>query len=142
MHPYRPLAALVMALLTFLLVGPATATAERRKGDNAVAGKRKRPNVVVVMTDDQDFRSMWAMPQTRQLIGASGTTFKQNVVNYPLCCPSRSTFLTGEYAHNHGVTWNNAPDGGYDKLDGSETLPVWLRDSGYRTVHILSLIHI
>ncbi len=79
---------------------------------------------------------MWAMPKTRALIGARGTTFQTSLVNFPLCCPSRATYYTGRYAHNHGVLWNNFPQGGYRKLRGSETLPVWLRRAGYRTIHI------
>ena len=103
----------------------------------AAAGDRdRRPNVVVVMTDDQDFRSLTDMRQTRKLIARRGTYFDQTMVNFPLCCPSRATFLTGQYAHNHGVVWNNAPLGGYYKLEGDETLPVWLRRAGYRTIHI------
>ena len=102
----------------------------------AAASRAERPNVVVIMTDDQDFRSMPVMPKTRRLIGRQGVTFDRNFVNYPLCCPSRATFLTGQYAHNHGVLWNNWPWGGYRMLDGSETLPVWLGRAGYRTIHI------
>jgi arylsulfatase A-like enzyme len=93
-------------------------------------------NVVTIMTDDQDFRSMWAMPKTRKLLARQGTTFTNNVVNYPLCCPSRATYYTGEYAHNHGILWNNYPEGGYYRFDGSETLPVWLKRAGYETIHI------
>lgn len=113
----------VPALLALAL--PATATA-----------KPEPPNVVVIMTDDQDFRSMSAMPKTRRLIANAGTRFDRSVVNFPLCCPSRATLLTGQYAHNHGVLWNNWPYGGYRMLDGSETLPVWLGRAGYRTIHI------
>jgi arylsulfatase A-like enzyme len=94
------------------------------------------PNVVTIMTDDQDFRSMWALPKTRKLIGRRGTTFTNNVVNFPLCCPSRATYYTGRYAHNHGVLWNDFPEGGYYRYDGSEALPVWLGRAGYRTIHI------
>ncbi|MCL4288480.1 MAG: sulfatase, partial [Thermoleophilia bacterium] len=113
----------VPALLALAL--PATATA-----------KPEPPNVVVIMTDDQDFRSMSAMPKTRRLIANAGTRFDRSVVNFPLCCPARATLLTGQYAHNHGVLWNNWPYGGYRMLDGSETLPVWLGRAGYRTIHI------
>ena len=102
----------------------------------AHAKQAEQPNVVVVMTDDQDFRSMPAMPQTRKLIARQGTTFDSTFVNYPLCCPSRATYLTGEYAHNHGVLWNNFPEGGYYLFDGSETLPIWMRRAGYTTIHI------
>ena len=79
---------------------------------------------------------MHGMPQTRSLIAKRGTTFSTSMVSYPLCCPSRATYVTGQYAHNHGVKWNFEPDGGYYKLKQSETLPVWLRRAGYRTIHI------
>ena len=95
-----------------------------------------RPNVLVVMTDDQTVESVRVMTNVRALLAADGTTFENNFVSFPLCCPSRSTFLTGQYAHNHTVMGNAAPTGGYEKLDGSNTLPVWLQRAGYRTVHI------
>src|SRR5262249_42549006 len=53
-----------------------------------------------------------------------------------LCCPSRASFLTGLYAHNHGVTQNAWPQGGYYKLDHSNTLPIWMQKAGYCTCHI------
>ena len=48
------------------------------------------------------------MPRTRALLGDEGTTFTNSFVNFPLCCPSRATFLTGQYMHNHGVHGNDA----------------------------------
>lgn len=114
---------LLAAVLAAGLVLPAAAPAAKR-------------NIVVVMTDDQDFRSMSAMPKTRKLIAARGTTFANAIVSYPLCCPSRATYYTGQYAHNHGVTWNFSPTGGYPKLKQDEVLPVWLQRAGYRTIHI------
>jgi N-acetylglucosamine-6-sulfatase len=93
----------------------------------------RAPNVVVVMTDDQALDTMAAMPQTRRLIGRAGTSFERAFVSYPLCCPSRATFLTGQYAHNHGVMDNKGPEGGYQALDRGRTLPVWLTRAGYRT---------
>jgi N-acetylglucosamine-6-sulfatase len=111
---------LAAALLAAVLAAPAQA----------------RPNVVVVMTDDQDFRSMSAMPKTERLIGHRGTTFARSIVSFPLCCPSRATFFTGTYAHNHGVKWNNFPEGGFYRFHQRETLPVWLQRAGYRTIHI------
>jgi N-acetylglucosamine-6-sulfatase len=100
------------------------------------AARARRRNVVTIMTDDQDFRSMWAMPKTRRLIARSGTTFATASVSFPLCCPARATYYTGQYAHNHGVKWNTFPLGGFDKLKQEETLPVWLRRAGYQTTHI------
>jgi arylsulfatase A-like enzyme len=94
------------------------------------------PNIVVVMTDDQALDTMRAMPRTRRLLGGSGVTFEAAVASFPLCCPSRATFLTGRYAHNHGVLDNSAPKGGIGRLDQEETLPVWLRRAGYRTAFV------
>jgi arylsulfatase A-like enzyme len=121
---------LPLALLALVALPATPALADDDDRDSG------HPNVVVIMTDDQDFRSLPVMPKTRRLIADRGTTFAQTVVNYPLCCPSRATFYTGEYAHNHHVLWNNFPQGGYRKLDSSQTLPIWLKRAGYRTIHI------
>ena len=96
----------------------------------------ERPSVVVLMTDDQTYQDMAAMPQTRQLIGAAGARFTRSYVTTPLCCPSRATYLTGQYGHNHGVVNNVPPNGGFEALDAPHTLPVWLRTAGYRTSHV------
>jgi N-acetylglucosamine-6-sulfatase len=99
----------------------------------------RRPNVVVVMTDDQTVADMQVMAKTRRLIGGQGVAFDQSYVSYSLCCPSRATYLTGRYAHNHGVLGLTPPLGGYakfERLNGHDTLPVWLEASGYRTAHI------
>jgi arylsulfatase A-like enzyme len=124
----KPWIVVVAALLACVLLAPSAQGAKKPASPP--------PNVVTIMTDDQDFRSMWAMPKTRRLLTRQGTTFQNNVVNYPLCCPSRATYYTGEYAHNHGILWNNYPEGGYYRFDGSETLPVWLQRAGYETIHI------
>ena len=93
------------------------------------------------------------MPQTFDLIVDHGARFERAIVATPLCCPSRATFLSGQYGHNSGVLWNIP---GYGSLrEPDNTLPVWLSRAGYRTVHIgrylnlyaaavhdLSLIHI
>ena len=88
------------------------------------------------MTDDQTYEDMAAMPQTRRLIGDAGVTFTHSYVSYPLCCPSRATYLTGQYAHNDGVHSNSPPNGGFEALDGRHTLPVWMSAAGYDTSHI------
>jgi N-acetylglucosamine-6-sulfatase len=100
------------------------------------AGSASRPNVLVIMTDDQTVEDMRVLPKTRALLAAEGTSFTNSFVAYPLCCPSRSTFLTGQYAHNHGVLANGGSTGGYQRLDHSNTLPVWLQEAGYYTAHL------
>jgi arylsulfatase A-like enzyme len=95
-----------------------------------------RPNVVVIMSDDQTVEEMRVMPQTLSLIGNAGTTFPRNVVTYSLCCPSRSTFLTGQDPHNHGIRANEPPAGGFSLFDKTNTLAVWLQTAGYITGHV------
>jgi N-acetylglucosamine-6-sulfatase len=90
-------------------------------------------NVVVIETDDQRADDVVAMPRTSSLIGAQGIEFVNSFVSHAECCPSRATFLTGQYAHNHGVRSTVPPFGGLKRLDGSETLAVWLRRAGYTT---------
>jgi N-acetylglucosamine-6-sulfatase len=96
----------------------------------------QRPNVVVLMTDDQTLESLRVMSGVRSSLAADGTTFDRAFVSNALCCPSRATLFTGQYSHNHGVIGNTAPDGGYYRLDKREWLPVWLQRAGYRTVHV------
>jgi N-acetylglucosamine-6-sulfatase len=95
-----------------------------------------RPNVIVIMTDDQTVGDLRSMGLTRTLLGGGGVTFKRSYVSYPVCCPSRATYLSGQYAHNHRVLGNYAPSGGYGRFDKQENLPVWLNRAGYHTVHV------
>jgi N-acetylglucosamine-6-sulfatase len=101
----------------------------------AVAGaKPKQPNVVMVVTDDQTLAQYdeRTMPQTQRLLGRPGTTFTEAIVTTPLCCPSRATMITGQYGHNNGVLRNN-----YADLRAKDnTLPVWLHEAGYKTIHV------
>jgi N-acetylglucosamine-6-sulfatase len=112
----------ILIALTLLTLAPAVAEA--------------KPNIVVLLTDDQTLASMSVMPKTVQLIGDGGTTFTRSFAGYALCCPSRATLFTGQYAHNHGVLSNGLPTGGYARLDKSNWLPLWLQAAGYRTMHV------
>lgn len=101
-----------------------------------IARAEDRPNVLLILTDDQTEESVRVMEKTLRLLGEEGTTFRNSFVSYPLCCPSRATLLTGQYAHNHKVMGNVPPEGGYRRLNHKNTLPVWLRDAGYQTAHV------
>jgi N-acetylglucosamine-6-sulfatase len=105
-------------------------------GPQPSAAAFERPSVVVLMTDDQTYQDLAAMPRTRRLIGRAGARFTRSYVAYPLCCPSRATYLTGQYNHNNGVQTNSPPKGGVEALDAQHTLPVWLSEAGYRTSHV------
>jgi arylsulfatase A-like enzyme len=92
-------------------------------------------NLVVFLTDDQRFDSLWAMPIVQNRLGSRGVTFTKAVVTTPICCPFRASFLSGGYlAQNTGVLHNQPPLGGFQLFYDRETLPVLLqRDAGYRT---------
>ena len=127
---------IAVAVVTVVLVLLLLVSAISRFFPDAVAQQSTRPNIVVIMTDDQTLRDMEVMTNVNSLLVNTGTTFSNHFVNYSWCCPSRATFLTGQVAHNHGVMSNAAPDGGYSKLDHSNTLAVWLQQAGYHTVAI------
>ncbi|WP_127480465.1 sulfatase family protein [Nocardioides pantholopis] len=91
-----------------------------------------RPNVVVVMADDMRVDDLLFAPQIRRLVARRGLTFANSFSPYPLCCPARASFLTGQYAHNHRVYWHEAPYG-YGSFDDSRTLATSMSEAGYRT---------
>ena len=95
-----------------------------------------RPNILVVMTDDMAASDVELMPNVQRLLAAEGTTFADAIHSFPLCCPSRATFLTGQYAHNHGVLGNFHPYGWYGMKRRGNTLPAWLQDAGYETAMV------
>ena len=100
------------------------------------AGTGKRPNILVVMTDDQALADVAHMPHVRKLIADRGTSFSNAVDSFPLCCPARATFISGQYAHNHGVAGNFYPYGWYGMKHRRNILPTWLQKAGYRTALI------
>jgi N-acetylglucosamine-6-sulfatase len=99
-----------------------------------------QPNIVMLMMDDLD-QSVWAqalqlgyLPNIQSEILDKGTVFREAVATLSMCCPSRTTYLTGQYPHNHGVVRNVGPKGGFDSFDNDgSALAVWLRRAGYRT---------
>ncbi len=125
-----PIAA-TLALVAGIAVG-----ANDSGGSAQAASAAQRPNVVVLETDDQTLAEMEVLPNVRRLIGDQGVTFENNFDSFSLCCPSRASFLTGQYSHNNGVRGNSPPDGGFEQLDSSNTLAVWLQRSGYYTIHL------
>jgi N-acetylglucosamine-6-sulfatase len=125
----RLLFSIIALLLLCVLAGGAV--------PSAAPVQATRPNIILVLTDDQDLGSLAFMPRTRNLLGRQGMTFANHFVPLSLCCPSRATILTGLYPHNHRVYTNFPPGGGYEKFDdlGHEdaTLATALHAAGYRT---------
>src|SRR3989344_6521810 len=92
-----------------------------------------KPNIIVIETDDQRWHTIDYMPTVKNRLIGEGITFTNSFVTPSLCCPSRSSFLTGLYAHNHGVLTNSYPDGGVEKFNDNSTLATWLKGAGYST---------
>src|SRR5436305_1912292 len=126
----RACATAATAVLAILAFTPAVSARP------VTAAKDGRPNILVVMTDDQAAADLAKMPNVRKLLARQGTTFSNAVDSFPLCCPSRATFITGQYAHNHGVLGNFYPYGWYGMKGRANTLPAWLQQAGYRTALI------
>ena len=105
--------------------GPASAP---RAVEEAV---RERPNVLVIVTDDQRADTLGVMERTRAWF-ADGTRYTNAVVTTPLCCPTRASIFTGRYAHNHGVVANSERSQ-VTALDQRTTIQAYLDAAGYRT---------
>ena len=94
----------------------------RRRSDH-------RPNILLVLTDDQPKETDWALPQTLDWLGGHGVSFGRAHANTPLCAPSRASIMSGRYAHNHGVLDTRHPY----HLDQRTTVQRQLHMAGYRT---------
>ena len=125
--------AAVLTLAAVLLIPTGGISAQ----DAASGQAGNRPNVVVIMTDDQRHDDMRPLPKTQRFIGRAGVTFNRYFASYPVCCPARATFFTGQYAQNHGVRClYKKCGGGYGRLNQRNYLPVWLEKGDYVTAHI------
>lgn len=100
-----------------------------------------RPNIVLIVTDDQraDTIAPQFMPRLdAELVGA-GVLFPAGFAPNPVCCPSRASILSGQYSHNNGVLQNRVgdpldPTGSVQAFADVSSLAPWLHDmAGYRT---------
>jgi len=96
----------------------------------------ERPNVVLVMTDDQGFgdlgvhgNSVIRTPHLDQL--AKQSVWLKNFYVSPVCAPTRASLLTGRYHYRTGVT--DTYQGRAMMFQDEVTLAELLRDAGYRT---------
>ena len=121
------------AVASALLLGASVTAALPAPASGAAAPHgQPPPNLILILTDDQTLAQLRpdTMPAVTRILGEGGVTFSE-AVTQALCCPARAGLLTGQYPHNNGV-FSNVP--GYANLvDKSNTLPVWLRQAGYRT---------
>jgi len=115
--------ALISGLLALMVVLGLHLDARR------VHSMHPRPNVVLIVTDDQRVGTLGVMPRTRYWLVRGGTYFSHAYVTTPLCCPSRSSIFTGLYAHNHHVVQNVYGD----RLPQQLTIQHYLQRAGYVT---------
>jgi N-acetylglucosamine-6-sulfatase len=92
-----------------------------------------QPNIVLIITDDQRWDTIAYMPTVQSELVGRGVTFENGFVTNPLCCPSRTSVLTGAYSHSTGVWGNTGPHGGFDRFDDDSTVATWLDGAGYET---------
>jgi hypothetical protein len=84
---------------------------QRGSGDPGAAGKK--PNIVFVLTDDQDLhlQSLDYLPLIKEYLTDNGTLYERHYCTTAVCCPSRVSLWTGKLAHNTNVTDVNPPYG-------------------------------
>lgn len=115
---------------------------QARKGEGTLARRPKPPNILLVCTDDH---GAWALgcsgnaelrtPSIDHL-ARTGTRLVNAFTPCPVCSPARASLLTGLLPSQHGIhdwlAWREA-DAWHPGLRARTTLPVLLRQAGYRT---------
>jgi arylsulfatase A-like enzyme len=128
----KPVRGLLFATFAFLSVWGAGAQPKP-----TMAKPKDRPNLVVVLLDDAGVEITESMPRIRSLMIEKGVRFTSSIASTPLCGPSRAVLLTGQYAHNTKVYYNDGAEGGYRAWSkgGSDERNIgpWLQAQGYRT---------
>jgi N-acetylglucosamine-6-sulfatase len=126
----------IAALLTAACGGgPSSTTGSTSTAVVATPAPGPRPNLVLILADDLEVATSALLPRLPVVMGQAGTSFSRAYTTTSLCAPSRASILTGQYAHNHGLVYNEPPDGGFPSFRGREasTIATWLKAGGYRT---------
>jgi N-acetylglucosamine-6-sulfatase len=112
-------------------------------GSLAASLDSAKPNIIFVLTDDQDALlngydpqvGVKHMDQLNTRVRAKGALFTNYYLAYPLCSPSRAAILTGTFPHNHGLSDNDRLNTShFHPVAEARTVNVWLQDGGYETM--------
>jgi len=98
--------------------------------------KDQRPNIILILTDDQPYYMTDYMPTVKNELITKGVQFQYGFDTTPLCCPSRTSILTGQYAHNHQILTNGLPNGGATLFKDRPNLGNWMQAAGYYTGYL------
>lgn len=121
---------------TFMAAAAAAGLAASARNVRAAGADTARPNIVLLLTDDQRWDALGCMgngiihtPHLDQLC-AEGTRFDNAFVSTAICCSSRAGILTGLHTRCHGVEDFATPVVGEA---WAAAYPALLRDAGYFT---------
>src|SRR6478736_3824574 len=122
---------LIRRLVAFVVVVIAASLVVGAPQPKPVAAVVGRPNVVIVISDDQRWDKI--TPQYMPNVfawsqQATSMAFTNSFVSNPMCCPSRTTILTGRYSHTTGVWTNSGAHGGFGAFDDKHTLATDFQD--------------
>ncbi len=109
-----------------------------------VANAAERPNVLFIVCDDLNRHvstSAYEHIKTPVLdhLAAEGMTFNRAYCQYPVCGPSRASFLSGLYPESTGVIDNKADI--RQTRPGTASLPQVFKENGYWTAHVGKVFH-
>src|SRR5439155_6911334 len=102
-------------------------------GSSSARNGPRPTNIILIVTDDQRADTLRFMPNVERLLAGHGITFSHYYVTTSLCCPSRSSILTGQYSRHTGVFDNVGTHGGAVAFDDHSTVATWLSRGGYTT---------